>query len=92
MAGRKQPAARWPPAALEAQGASTTLEEDGSLSVRGLEASAIGDLAANVPAVLHELATHSASLEEAFMEITEDSLEYHGWRYPADSESIGDRP
>jgi ABC-2 type transport system ATP-binding protein len=65
-------------AALEARGAATALEDDGSLSVRGLEPSAIGDIAAAVPAVLHELATQSASLEEAFMELTEDSIEYHG--------------
>jgi ABC-2 type transport system ATP-binding protein len=64
--------------ALEARGAATALEDDGSLSVRGLEASAVGDTAAGVPAVLHELATQSASLEEAFMELTEDSIEYHG--------------
>jgi ABC-2 type transport system ATP-binding protein len=64
--------------ALEAQGAATTLSGDGSLSVRGLEASTIGDIAASVPAVLHELAAQSASLEEAFMELTEDSIEYHG--------------
>ena len=65
-------------AALEAQGAATTLEDDGSLSVRGLAASAISDIAASVPAVLHELATQPASLEEAFMELTEDSIEHHG--------------
>jgi ABC-2 type transport system ATP-binding protein len=65
-------------AALEARGAATTPEGDGSLSVRGLEASAIGDIAAGVPVVLHELATQSASLEEAFMELTEDSIEYRG--------------
>jgi ABC-2 type transport system ATP-binding protein len=64
--------------ALDAHGATTTLEDDGSLSVRGLEASAIGDIAASVPAALHELATQSGTLEEAFMELTEDSTEYHG--------------
>jgi len=64
--------------ALEAQGAVTTLSGDGSVSVRGLAASAISDIAASVPAVLHELATQRASLEEAFMELTEESIEYHG--------------
>jgi ABC-2 type transport system ATP-binding protein len=65
-------------AALERGGAATVLEEDGSLSVRGPDEIAIGELAASIPVVLHELAPQSASLEEAFMELTEDSIEYHG--------------
>jgi ABC-2 type transport system ATP-binding protein len=78
-------------AALEAQGAAATLEDDGSLSVRGLAATAISDIAASVPAALHELATQSASLEEAFMELTEDSIEYHGARTSDAKEPEGDR-
>jgi len=65
-------------AALEVKGAITVPEEDGSLSVRGLDEVAIGDLAASIPVPLHELAPQSASLEEAFMELTESSIEYHG--------------
>ncbi len=64
--------------ALEKEGAVVALEDDGSLSVRGVNQVAIGELAATVPVVLHELAPQSASLEEAFMELTEDSIEYHG--------------
>jgi len=64
--------------ALDRVGATTTLEDDGSLAVRGLDAEAIGDLAGRVPVVLHELSTQAASLEEAYMELTEDSIEYHG--------------
>jgi ABC-2 type transport system ATP-binding protein len=63
--------------ALEDQGAQTALE-DGALMVRGMDKEAIGDLAAGLPVTLHELAPESASLEEAFMELTEDSIEYHG--------------
>ena len=47
-------------------------------SLRGADEVAIGELAAGIPVVLHELAPQSASLEEAFMELTEDSIEYHG--------------
>jgi ABC-2 type transport system ATP-binding protein len=65
-------------AALEANGASAVVEEDGSLSVRGADEVAIGELAARIPVVLHELSPQSASLEEAFMELTEESVEYHG--------------
>jgi ABC-2 type transport system ATP-binding protein len=64
-------------AALDEQGAQTALEDD-ALSVRGLEAVAIGDLAASLQLTLHELCTESASLEEAFMELTEESIQYHG--------------
>jgi ABC-2 type transport system ATP-binding protein len=64
--------------ALEANGATAVLEQDGSISVRGVDEVAIGELAASMPVVLHELAPQSASLEEAFMELTEDSVEFHG--------------
>jgi ABC-2 type transport system ATP-binding protein len=64
--------------ALEREGAAVVLEDDGSLSVRGAHAVAIGEMAAKMSLVLHELAPQSASLEEAFMELTEDSIEYHG--------------
>ncbi|HUZ41026.1 MAG TPA: ABC transporter ATP-binding protein [Acidimicrobiales bacterium] len=64
--------------ALESEGAVVTLEDDGSLSVRGANEVAIGEMAAKIPVVLHELAPQSASLEEAFMELTEDSIEFHG--------------
>ncbi len=65
-------------AALETDGATVVVEEDGSLSVRGTDEVAIGELAAGIPVVLHELSPQSASLEEAFMELTEESVEYHG--------------
>ena len=65
-------------ALLEQKGATAALEDDGSLSVQGLDEVAIGELAATIPVVLHELTPKSASLEEAFMELTEDSVEYHG--------------
>jgi ABC-2 type transport system ATP-binding protein len=65
-------------AALESEGAVVAIEDDGSLSVRGANEVAIGELAAKISVVLHELAPQSASLEEAFMELTEDSIEYRG--------------
>jgi hypothetical protein len=63
-------------AALDGQGAQTTFE-DGALSVHGMGEVAIGDLAASLSVTLHELSPRSASLEEAFMELTEESVEYH---------------
>ena len=42
----------------------------------GLDHEAIGDLAAAHGLVLHELMLARASLEEAFMELTEDSVDF----------------
>jgi ABC-2 type transport system ATP-binding protein len=47
-----------------------------SMSVTGLPAARIGELAASASVVLHELSPQLASLEEAFMELTADSVEY----------------
>jgi ABC-2 type transport system ATP-binding protein len=74
----RSPAAGELRAALEGAGASVMVEPDGALSVRDMSAPAIGDLAARCGLALHELAPHAASLEEAFMELTEDSIDYRG--------------
>ena len=54
-----------------------TGDEDGALEVRGLTTDAIGDIAFEQGIRLHELTAVRASLEEAFMELTADSVEYH---------------
>jgi len=59
-------------------GAQVTPDDDGSLRVVGLDAPAVGDLAAAHHLALHELTRQTASLEEAFMEITAASVEFHG--------------
>jgi ABC-2 type transport system ATP-binding protein len=68
--------------ALDELGATTAVEDDGSLTVRGVDEVAIGDLAAARSVTLHELSPQTASLEEAFMELTEGSLEYRGAERP----------
>ncbi|MEV6790704.1 ABC transporter ATP-binding protein [Streptomyces sp. NPDC051320] len=50
---------------------------DGSLEVDGAEAAQLGELAAEHRLVLHELSPQQASLEEAFMQLTAESVEYH---------------
>jgi ABC-2 type transport system ATP-binding protein len=57
---------------------TVTAVEDGALEVSGLSASQIGDLAAEHGFRIHELTPQQASLEEAFMELTRDDVEYHG--------------
>ena len=60
------------------EGAVTvTTTDDGALIVRGMEAAEIGEKAAAARVVLHELTPQRASLEEAFMELTRGSVEYH---------------
>ncbi|MGW3954985.1 ATP-binding cassette domain-containing protein [Streptomyces sp. NPDC004752] len=49
----------------------------GALEVEGGKAERIGELAARHGVVLHELSPQQASLEEAFMQLTAESVEYH---------------
>lgn len=61
---------------LEGAGATLSDEDGESASVVGLSADAIGDLAASHSLVLHQLASRSGTLEEAFVESTEGNVEY----------------
>jgi ABC-2 type transport system ATP-binding protein len=63
--------------AVTAKGATTATDEDGAIEVRGITAEAIGDIAFDQGIRLHELTVVRASLEEAFMELTASSVEYH---------------
>ncbi|HWF72239.1 MAG TPA: hypothetical protein VG186_02775, partial [Solirubrobacteraceae bacterium] len=51
-------------------------DEPGLLEVQGLTAEEIGDTAARHGFVLYELTPEKTSLEEAFMELTRDEIEY----------------
>jgi ABC-2 type transport system ATP-binding protein len=63
-------------AVLAAEGADVRPADAGALVVTGLPAARIGDLALAHGVGLHELTTRTASLEEAFMDLTADSVEY----------------
>jgi ABC-2 type transport system ATP-binding protein len=67
---------------LEAAGATTDPEPDGSLSVRGISREEVGQVAWDHSIMIHELATQSASLEEAFVESTEGSVQFSGSASP----------
>jgi ABC-2 type transport system ATP-binding protein len=60
---------------LRAAGAAVDATGD-TMRVTGLPSAAIGELAALDHTVLHELTPRAASLEEAFMELTKDSVEF----------------
>ena len=61
---------------LAGRGATVESGPDGALVVSGLAAADIGDLAAAQSLALHELTPLQASLEEVFMELTRDTVEY----------------
>jgi ABC-2 type transport system ATP-binding protein len=52
--------------------------EAGVLEIDGLDSDAVGIVAAEHGLTLFELVPHRASLEEAFMELTRDEVEFHG--------------
>ncbi|HTW10028.1 MAG TPA: ATP-binding cassette domain-containing protein [Acidimicrobiales bacterium] len=62
--------------ALTAIGARVSYGDAGSLTVEGLAAPQIGDVAARDGLRVHELTPITASLEDAFMELTRDEVEY----------------
>jgi ABC-2 type transport system ATP-binding protein len=61
---------------LVGQGATVTSAEPGVLQVAGLAAEQIADLAVERRMALYELAPQRASLEQAYMELTRDAVEY----------------
>jgi len=60
-----------------ADAGATVVDDDGAMGVTGMTAADIGELAASVGVTLHELSPQTASLEDAFMELTRDSVEFH---------------
>jgi len=70
---------------VSAAGGAILPGANGALIVTNLDAPRIGELAAGAQLVLHELTPQLASLEEAFMELTADSVEY-GAQRPVGSE------
>jgi ABC-2 type transport system ATP-binding protein len=61
---------------LAARGGDVTEEPDGSILVTGLQPVEIGQAAASSGSVLYELTPQRVSLEEAFMELTADAVEF----------------
>ncbi|MEP6696100.1 MAG: ATP-binding cassette domain-containing protein [Pseudonocardiales bacterium] len=69
---------------IGAAGGRVQAADDGGLSVSNLAAPRIGELAAREGFVLHELTPQLPSLEEAFMELTRDSVQFSGRTEAAD--------
>ena len=61
---------------LTARGAAVSREDDGALAVTGLDAPAIGDLAASRGIAVHALIPRSASLEDAYLDLTGEAADF----------------
>ncbi len=62
---------------LKARGAAVVRQADGTLSITGATCEAVGELARANGLTLAELSAHQASLEERYMELTRDCVDYH---------------
>jgi len=60
------------------RGGSVRRGEAGGLLVTGASPAEIGDVAHTEGIALHELSPQQASLEEVFMELTSEAVDYHG--------------
>jgi ABC-2 type transport system ATP-binding protein len=61
---------------LRQAGAVANVEEDGAIVATGMTSAEIGELAARRAFALHELSPLMMSLEDAFMELTQDAVEF----------------
>ena len=63
---------------IKTRGGTVTPQDDGALVVTGLDAAAVGDLAAEHGIAVHALVPRQASLEDAYLDLTGDSTDYRG--------------
>jgi ABC-2 type transport system ATP-binding protein len=61
---------------VTAEGVTVTTPEPDALDLRGVTAEHVGEIAGRHGIVLHELSPQKASLEEAYMNLTQDAVEY----------------
>jgi ABC-2 type transport system ATP-binding protein len=64
-------------ALLRARGADVATDSDGSAWVTGATADAVGEIAREHGLTLQELSEQQVSLEQRYMELTGDSVDYH---------------
>ncbi|MFG6476542.1 ABC transporter ATP-binding protein [Microbacterium sp. P06] len=68
-------------AAVSGPEVTVTASEPGVAQIEGLPAATIGDTAASLGIVIHELTAHSGSLEDAYLALTGDAVEYNTVEY-----------
>jgi ABC-2 type transport system ATP-binding protein len=67
-------------ALMTARGATVSAQDDGALAVTGLDAAAVGDLAADHGIAVHALIPRTASLEQAYLDLTGESTDFRAER------------
>ncbi|MET0788751.1 MAG: ABC transporter ATP-binding protein [Cellulomonas sp.] len=72
-------------ARLAGPAVTVTPSADGLLEIHGATAVEVGEIAAKHGFVLHELTPVSGSLEEAYMSLTSESVEYHSAALPGEA-------
>ncbi|MGV8967037.1 MAG: ABC transporter ATP-binding protein [Cellulomonas sp.] len=77
---------------LAGPGVSFTSTAPQAVEITGSTAEAIGEAAAAAQLVLHELTPVVGSLEDAYMSLTQDSVEYHSAPTGPGSEYLTDHP
>jgi ABC-2 type transport system ATP-binding protein len=77
-------------ATLRMVGATVEPGDGDSLTIEGLTSPEVGDLAAREGLRVHELTPITASLEDAFMELTQDEVEYRPSTTP-DAATVGEK-
>src|SRR3954463_14159513 len=63
-------------ALVRADGVAVSSPGPGTLELRGIDAEQVGEIACAHGVPLHELSPRNASLEEAYMSLTQDAVEY----------------
>jgi ABC-2 type transport system ATP-binding protein len=74
-------------AVLERAGASVAAADSGTLAVSGLAAERVVTLLGERAVPFSEVSAHRATLEEAYLELTRDAVEYRAACLPADTEA-----
>jgi ABC-2 type transport system ATP-binding protein len=67
---------------ITAKGGTVAPQDDGALVVTGLDAAAIGDLAAGRGIAVHALVPRQASLEDAYLDLAGESTDYRAGAMP----------
>jgi ABC-2 type transport system ATP-binding protein len=67
---------------LTASGATVGPDDSGGLAITGMDAPGIGELAAAHGIAVHELVPRHASLEDAYLDLTSGSADYHSLTPP----------
>ncbi|MHA6806169.1 ABC transporter ATP-binding protein [Salinifilum ghardaiensis] len=75
-------------AALRSAGIAAQSTGDSALEVRGASTDQVGEIAAQQGCVVHELATRSGSLEDAFMRMTSEAVEYSSTEEPTGASAL----